>query len=261
MGKKMTFALCFCNRGFMPGELIYGARADMVKAVTEAGYDYIIMDENATRYGGVETRAEGKLYAQWLKEHDGDYDGVIFSMPIFADENGAIEALKDANVPVLLQAYPDEIGKMDFNHRRDAFCGKFSVTDVFTQYGVPFTVLKPHVVHPLSPKFAENLRDFAAVCRVVNGMKRFSIGCIGARTTAFKTVRFDEIAMQKYGITVESFDLSELFEKVKAKQDDDPAVMAKAERLENYTDFSLVPRENKFTLAKISVVIDRKSVV
>ena len=34
--KKMTFALCFCNRGFMPGELIYGARDDMVKAVTAA---------------------------------------------------------------------------------------------------------------------------------------------------------------------------------------------------------------------------------
>ena len=29
MKKKMTFALCFCNRGFMPGELIYGARDDM----------------------------------------------------------------------------------------------------------------------------------------------------------------------------------------------------------------------------------------
>ena len=74
-----------------------------------------------------------------------------------------------------MQAYPDEIGKMDFAHRRDAFCGKFSVTDVFTQYGVPFTVLKPHVVHPLSPKFQENLRDFAAICRVVNGMKRFNL--------------------------------------------------------------------------------------
>ena len=32
--RKMTFALCFCNRGFMPGELIYGAWEDMVKAVT-----------------------------------------------------------------------------------------------------------------------------------------------------------------------------------------------------------------------------------
>ena len=37
MKKKMTFSLCFCNRGFMPGELIYGARDDMVKAATDAG--------------------------------------------------------------------------------------------------------------------------------------------------------------------------------------------------------------------------------
>ena len=146
MAKKMTFALAFCNRGFMPGELIYGARDDMIKAVTDAGYDYIAMDASLTRYGGIETRDEGLLYAKWLKQHEGEYDGVIFSMPIFADENGAIMALQDAGVPILMQAYPDEIGKMDFQHRRDAFCGKFSVTDVFTQYGVPFTVLKPHVV-------------------------------------------------------------------------------------------------------------------
>ena len=96
MKKKMTFALCFCNRGFMPGELIYGARDDMVKAVTDAGYDYIMMDKELTRYGGVETRDEGLLYAKWLKEHEGQYDGVIFSMPIFADENGAITAVHHA---------------------------------------------------------------------------------------------------------------------------------------------------------------------
>ena len=256
MAKKMTFALAFCNRGFMPGELIYGARDDMIKAVTDAGYDYIAMDASLTRYGGIETRDEGLLYAKWLKQHEGEYDGVIFSMPIFADENGAIMALQDAGVPILMQAYPDEIGKMDFQHRRDAFCGKFSVTDVFTQYGVPFTVLKPHVVHPLSPKFQENLRDFAAICRVVNGMKRCNLGCIGARTTAVKTTRFDEIAMQKYGINVESFDLSELFFKVQNMPDDDPKVIAKKEHLENYTDFSLVPEKNKNTLAKVSVAID-----
>ncbi|OQC00342.1 MAG: hypothetical protein BWX78_01254 [Firmicutes bacterium ADurb.Bin099] len=255
--KKMTFALCFSNRGFMPGELIYNAREDMVKAVTAAGYDYIMMDADLTRYGGVETRDEGRLYAEWLAKYRGRYDGVIFSMPIFADENGAIIALQDAGVPILMQAYPDEIGKMDFQHRRDAYCGKFSVTDVFCQYNVPFTVLKPHVVHPLSDKFQENLRDFAAICRVVNGMKRFNLGCIGARTTAFKTVRFDEIALQKYGINVESFDLSELFAKVKDKKNDDPAVSAKIQRLKNYSDFSLVPKENMYTLAKVSVVIDQ----
>ena len=59
--KKMTFALAFCNRGFMPGELIYGAREDMIKAVTDAGYDYIAMDADLTRYGGIETRDEGSL--------------------------------------------------------------------------------------------------------------------------------------------------------------------------------------------------------
>lgn len=254
--KKTTFALFFGNRGFMPAELIKGAREDMMKAVTDAGYDYILMDEKATRYGAVETRDEGRIYHDWLKSHEGEYDGVILCMPIFIDENGAATALQDANVPILMQAYPDEIGKMDFAHRRDAFCGKFSVTDVFFQYKIPFTVLKPHVVNPLSEQFRENLNEFAGVCRVVKGMKRFNIGCIGARTTAFKTVRFDEVTLQRYGINVESFDLSELIFKVQKMEDENPKVLSKIERLKNYTNFSLVPTSSVLTLAKISVVID-----
>lgn len=252
----MKFALFFGNRGFMPAELIAGARRDMMKAVADAGYEYLVMDENATRYGAVETRGEGAVYHDWLKSHEGEYDGVILCMPIFIDENGAVAALRDAGVPVLMQAYPDEIGKMDFKHRRDAYCGKFSVTDVFYQYKLPFTVMKPHVVHPLSAAFRKNLDDFAAVCRVVNGMRRFNLGCIGARTTAFKTVRFDEVTLQRYGINVESFDLSELIFKVQSKKAGDAAVEAKLARLEKYADFSRVPEENKRTLAKISVVLD-----
>lgn len=252
----MKFALFFGNRGFMPGELITGARKDMIEAVTRAGHEYLAMDENLTRYGAIETREEGRMYHDWLKSHEGEYDGVILCMPIFIDENGAVTALQDAGVPILMQAYPDEIGKMDFAHRRDAFCGKFSVTDVFYQYRIPFTVLKPHVVHPLSEAFARNLEEFAAICRVVKGMKRFNLGCIGARTTAFKTVRFDEVTLQRYGINVESFDLSELIDFVNKKKDDDPAVLAKIKRLENYADFTRVPAGNRLTLAKISVVID-----
>ncbi len=254
--KKQTFALFFGNRGFMPAELIKGARVDMVKAVTDAGYDYIIMDEDATRYGAVETRDEGRAYAAWLKSHEGEYDGVILCMPIFIDENGAVAALQDCGVPVLMQAYPDTIGKMDFQHRRDAYCGKFSVTDVFYQYKLPFTVMKPHVVDPLTPAFRQNLEDFAAICRVVKGMRRFNLGCIGARTTAFKTTRFDELTLQRYGINVESFDLSELVFEVGKLADDDPKVIAKKERLWNYSNFTKVPEQNFNTLAKISCVID-----
>ena len=253
---KTTFALCFGNRGFMPGELILEARREMAEAVAKAGFEYIIMDEKATRYGAVETREEGKLYHDWLAENSGKYHGVIFCQPIFVDENGAIAALRDAGVPILMQAYPDEIGKLDFKNRRDAYCGKFSVTDVFTQCKVPFTVLKPHVVHPLSQAFSQNLRDFAAVCRVAGGMKRFTVGAIGARTTAFKTVRYDEIALEKYGITVESFDLSELIFKVGNLGENDPRVEAKLRRLWEYSDASGVPGKNMKTLAKISAVID-----
>lgn len=56
----MKFALFFGNRGFMPGELITGARKDMIKAVTDAGHEYIAMDEELTRYGAMKraTRAE-----------------------------------------------------------------------------------------------------------------------------------------------------------------------------------------------------------
>ncbi|HBP37155.1 MAG TPA: hypothetical protein DD640_00105, partial [Clostridiales bacterium] len=254
--KKQTFALYFGNRGFMPETLIAGARTDMVQAVTNAGFDYLMMDDQATRYGAVETRDEGLIYAQWLRAHEGEYDGVILCMPIFVDENGAIAALQEAGTPILMQAYPDEIGKMDFRYRRDAYCGKFSVTDVFYQYRVPFTVLKPHVVHPLSEAFAQNLSEFAAVCRVVKGMKKFNLGCIGARTTAFKTVRFDELTLQRYGINVESFDLSELIYKVGQLADSDTAVAEKAATLKNYSDFSQMPTKNMLTLAKIGVVID-----
>ena len=66
---RTTFALYFANRGFFPGELIASSRQEMIKAVTDAGFDYICMDENLTRFGAVETIEEGKAYADFLKKH------------------------------------------------------------------------------------------------------------------------------------------------------------------------------------------------
>jgi L-fucose isomerase-like protein len=45
-------------------------------------------------------------------------------------------------------------------------------------------------------------------------MKSFNVGAIGARTTAFKTVRVDEIAFQKRGINIETIDLSDVFDRM-----------------------------------------------
>lgn len=254
--KKQTFALYFGNRGFFPESLIASARDEVSQAVANAGFDYIMPPADMTRFGAVETKDEGIEYAKWLSSHKGEYDGLIMSLPNFSDENGAVAAVRDCGVPIFIQAYPDEIGKMDFDHRRDSYCGKFSICDVFHQYKISFTIMPPHVVHPTSDAFAENLKDFAAVCRVVNGMKRFTIGVIGARTTKFKTVRYDEITLQKYGITCDTYDLSELFYRVEKMDENSDAVNAKIKKLVDYTDFSKVPSDKTKTLAKVSVAID-----
>ncbi len=252
----MKFALFFGNRSFMPGELIKEARKEITQAVKESGNDYIMMSEDSTKYGGVETREEGRIYAKWLREKENEVDGIILCMPIFIDENGVAAALEKANVPILLQAYPDEIGKMGFKNRRDAFCGKFSVTDVMNQYKIPFTILSPHVVNPLTKEFNKNLTDFSKICKVVKGMKKLNIGVIGARTTAFKTVRFDEVTCQRHGINIESFDLSELFYKIRKLDDSDIKVIQKMKILSDYANFTIVPPKNKLVLAKMGVVLD-----
>lgn len=253
---KMTFALFFGNRGFFPGELIAGARREMKNEVEALGFDTLIMDESQTRFGAVETAEEGKKFAAFLEENRGKFDGVILSLPNFGDENGAIAALQDCGVPILIQAYPDDIGRMDFANRRDSFCGKFSVMDVFYQYGLPFTAFTPHVVSPDSDAFRKQLVDFAAICRVVKKMKRFSVGAIGARTTAFKTVRFDELTLQKYGITTESLDLSELFMRVKDIKTGADDFVLKRQRLLDYTNWQGVPEERIDMLAKVGVALD-----
>ena len=253
---KTTFALYFGNRGFFPETLIAGARREMVEELKKLGYGTLVMDEKVTPYGAVESSEDGEKYARFLEANRDKCDGVILCLPNFGDETGAVSALRDAGVPIMIQAYPDELDKMGFSSRRDAFCGKFSVMDVFYQYGLPFTTFKPHTVHPASKTFARHVSWFAAVCRVVNGMKRLTVGAIGARTTAFKTVRFDELTLQRYGITTETLDLSEVMLRVKDQKTGGDKYQAKAERLKNYTRWDGVPDDAFVTLTKLSVVLD-----
>lgn len=252
----LTFALYFGNRGFFPETLIAAARREMAAALKRQGHGVLLLDAGATRYGAVETPEEGRRYARFLAEHQGHYDGVILCLPNFGDETGAVAALQDAGVPILVQAYPDELNRMGFKHRRDAFCGKFSVLDVFCQYGVKFTTFPPHTVHPAGKTFGQHVAWFAAVCRIVKRMRRLTVGAIGARTTAFKTIRFDELTLQRYGITTETFDLSELFQRVGEVKSSSAACRAKAARLKTYTGWQGVPAGKFANLVRTAVVLD-----
>jgi L-fucose isomerase-like protein len=168
-----------------------------------------------------------------------------------------VAALKDAGVQILVQAYPDALDKMSPEMRRDSFCGKFSIMDVFFQYGVKYTALPPHVAAPSSLAFRQNVEYFDKVCRVVNGVKGMSVGAIGARTTPFKTVRIDEVALQRHGITVETLDLSDVMKRMHSLRSSEKNFKAKSEALSGYSDWTGVPDAAFENIVRLGVVLDR----
>ncbi len=56
--------------------------------------------------------------------------------------------LSGLNVPVLIHAFPDTTQQFTAAGRRDAFCGKLSVTNNLYQYGIHFSLTQNHVVDP-----------------------------------------------------------------------------------------------------------------
>ncbi len=254
--KKTTFAVFFGNRGFFPASLIAGAREDLLRELNALGHGVLMLEESATRYGAVETPQEGEVYANFLRANRGKFGGVILCLPNFGDENGAVTALQEAGVPIWIQAYPDDYDKMSPALRRDSFCGKLSIMDVFRQYGVKFTALKPHTVRPGTEKFRQNLDEFDRICQVYNGIKGMVVGAIGARTTPFKTVRIDEVALQRKGVTVETFDMSDIFQRMRAVKTADAPYNDKAQLLREMTTWNGVPERAFEQIVRLSVSLD-----
>jgi len=111
-------------------------------------------------------------------------------------------------------------------------------------------------VDPESKSFRSDLRKFAATCRVVGGLKGARIGALGARPTAFNTVRYSEKLLENSGISIETLDLSEAFGRVELLADDDPAVVAKLEAVKDYVPTQNIPAVALLKMAKLGVVID-----
>src|SRR5208282_2593967 len=97
---------------------------------------------------------------------------------------------------------------------RDSFCGKMSACNNLRQYGIPYSLTSLHTESPDSAEFAKDLEWFAGVCRVVKGLRNLRIGAIGARPTAFNTVRYSEKLLEASGISVETLDLSEVLGRI-----------------------------------------------
>jgi L-fucose isomerase-like protein len=255
---KQTFGIIVGNRGFFPDHLAKSGREEMIAAVENAGYAVVALGPEDSKYGAVETRAEARRCADLFRKHGGAIDGVIVTLPNFGDERAIADTLRmaDLSVPVIVQATPDTPGKMTIRDRRDSFCGKMSACNNLAQYGIPYSLTTLHTEAPGSDQFRRDLDWFAAVCRVVRGLRRLRIGAIGARPAAFNTVRYSEKILENNGISVEPIDLSEIFGRVDRMKDDDPAAQAKLASIKSYVSTSGIPEHPLLKMAKLGAVID-----
>jgi L-fucose isomerase-like protein len=256
--KPVTLGVVVGNRGFFPSHLIEAGRAAVLDALEAEGIRAITLSTGDAPYGSVENLDDANKCAALLRAHRDEIDGVLVTLPNFGDERAVANTLRRAelNVPVLVHAFSDEAGRMDAANRRDSFCGKISVCNNLHQYGIPYSLTELHTVNPAEESFHEDLRRFAAICRVVDGLKNLRVGMIGARPAAFNTVRFSEKLLERAGITTETLDLSEVFGRADGLVENDPAVKAKHEEIQTYLPANGVPADALVRLAKLGVVID-----
>src|SRR5271154_1690477 len=213
---KPTFGLIVGNRGFFPSHLAATGREEMISVLQSSGLDVVALGVNDSKFGAVEAHSEARRCADLFKSRREDIDGVVVTLPNFGDERAVADTLRLAglNVPVLIQATPDTVGRMTIADRRDSFCGKMSVCNNLTQYRIPYSLTTLHTETPQSATFERDLEWFGGVCRVVRGLRGLRVGALGARPAAFNTVRFSEKLLESNGISVITLDLSEVLGRI-----------------------------------------------
>jgi L-fucose isomerase-like protein len=256
--KKMTMGVIVGNRGFFPDQLAKTGREEIIQALAKAGMDSVVLSPEDSKHGAVETHEEAKRCAALFQKNRDRIDGVIVTLPNFGDERAIADTMRLArlDVPVLVQATPDNASKMTILHRRDSFCGKMSACNNLRQYGVPYSLTRLHTVAPDSADFQQDLAWFAAVCRVANGMRNLRLGSIGARPAAFNTVRYSEKLLEASGITTETVDLSEIMGRIARLKDEDSGVQNKLAEIRKYVTTGGVPDAALIKMAKLGYVID-----
>jgi L-fucose isomerase-like protein len=256
--KKMTMGLIVGNRGFFPDHLANSGREEMTAVLQRSGIDVVVLTPQDSKCGAVTSREDVRRCVELFKKNRDRIDGVIVTLPNFGEERAIADTLRLASlqVPVLVQATPDDAKKMTIAFRRDSFCGKMSACNNLKQYGIPYSITSLHTEAPESPEFSRDLDWFAAVCRVVNGLRNLRIGSIGARPTAFNTVRYSEKLLESQGVSVETLDLSEVLGRISRMKDSDDAAQNKLAAIQQYVQTTAVPKEALLKMAKLAAVVE-----
>jgi L-fucose isomerase-like protein len=257
--KKQTFGVIIATRNIFNYRLAVEARKKVLQKLDNMGFGYVILPESETPTGNIEGYADAVKCAALFKKNADIMDGILVILPNFGDELGVVNSvqLSGLHVPVLVQACDDENDKVDVKSRRDAFCGKLSVCNNFYQYGIQFTDTIFHTYSLDSKEFTADITRFAAICRVVKGLKGLRVGAIGTRPIGFQTMRVSEKLLQKYGITVVPVDLSEIIAAANKMDEKSRLVKEKAEAIQAYGSCSSVAYHKITRQARFGLAIEQ----
>lgn len=257
---KICFGIIIGTRAYFNSALAKDVKKQLLKVLDDAGYEYIILPEDATPTGSssIETLEDGIKNAELFRQHRDEIDGIIVSLPNFGYEIGIINTISraDLNVPVLVQACDDENDKVDLDSRRDAFCGKISVCNNLYQYGIPYSLTSLHTYSIYSEDLVKDINKFAAICRVVDTLRHCRIGQIGTRPLGFNTCRASEKLLQRSGITVVPADMSELIFDAQKVAEDDPRLIKKLADIHEYAKVPESYEEKLRVQAKFGVAVE-----
>ncbi len=254
-----TFGIIVSTRGFFPASLAEKGRKQILRKIENLGHKFVILPEEETRYGAVETFEDAQKYAKLFSSYRDCIDGIIVILPNFGDEVSVASTINMAQleVPVLVQACDDRLDKMDLSNRRDAFCGKISVCNNLRQYNIKYTDTSQHTCDIDSEAFTSDIDFFSRVCSVVRGLQNTRIGVIGTRPGPFQTVRFSEKLLQASGITTCVVDMSEIIFAAKGMGNNSDV----SERVAEIKRYGKIPafirEENIVKQAKLSLVIEK----
>lgn len=255
---EKRFGVIVSTRRFFSSRLAIEGRERLLKKLDDLGFKYVTLTDQETKGGLVSSVEDAHKCADLFKENRDKIKGIIVSLPNFGDEVAVSTAIRlsELDVPVLIHAYNDDVNKMEVENRRDAFCGKISVCNNLYQMGIKFTNTTLHTCNVEDSVFEEDLKNFNLVCNIVVGIKNINVLQLGTRPAPFKTVRYSEKLLQKFGINIIPVDLSEVIAYAKSLKRDNSLVKKNIEIIKNYGYLESEDEEKIEKSAKLLAAIE-----
>ena len=117
---KDVLAVIIGNRDFFPDVLVGEARKDLIKLLGELGIEAVMLSPEESKLGAVETWADAKRCGELFRKHGERISGILVCLPNFGDEKAVADSIRlsGRNVPILVQASPDDLDRFGLDRRR-----------------------------------------------------------------------------------------------------------------------------------------------